>query len=165
MPIRSSVMLDLNDSLCDAAVLTRRALASRSGPPSYFVVANRSGGRSAWRYVRGEFPNLALTMTRSSDGAVVTAADFYGRVVILYFGFTRCSEICPFTMHNTARVLQKMGPLASRVRVPFVTVDLAYDTVPRLKTYLANFGKPPGIDGLHGTPDQLAVLARRCRVA
>ena len=111
--------------------------------------------------VRNRFPSLAFTMTRSSDGQVVTASDFRGRVVILYFGFTRCPDTCPLTMQNAARVLQRMGPLAGQMRVVFVTVDLANDTLPRLKAYLANFGKPPEIDGLRGTPEQLAVLAKR----
>ncbi len=114
--------------------------------------------------VAGAFPNLAFTMQRSSDGKTVTAADYRGQVVILYFGFTRCPDICPLTMQNAARVLARMGALASRMRVLFVTIDLDYDTLPRLKSYLANFGAPPEIDGLRGTPAELAHLARRYAV-
>ncbi|MGH7082800.1 MAG: SCO family protein [Acetobacteraceae bacterium] len=114
--------------------------------------------------VAGAFPNLAFTMQRSSDGKNVTAADFHGKVVILYFGFTRCPDICPLTMQNAARILHGMGPLASRMRVLFVTIDLDYDTLPRLKTYLAGFGAPPEIDGLRGTPAELARLAHRYAV-
>lgn len=114
--------------------------------------------------VAGSFPDLAFTMQRSSDGKTVTAADFRGKVVILYFGFTRCPDICPLTMQNGARILHRMGALASRMRVLFVTIDLDYDTLPRLKTYLAGFGSPPEIDGLRGTPEELARLARRYAV-
>lgn len=114
--------------------------------------------------VKGLLPNLTFTMTRSSDGKVVTGADYRGYVVVLYFGFTRCPDTCPLTMQNAARVLAKMGPLAKRVRVLFVTIDLAYDTLPRLKAYLANFGNPPEIDGLRGTPAQLAAFAKRYAV-
>jgi protein SCO1 len=115
--------------------------------------------------VKGLFPNLAFTMTRASDDKVVTGADYRGDVVVLYFGFTRCPDTCPLTMQNAARVLAKMGPLAKRVRVLFVTIDLAYDTLPRLKSYLANFGNPPEFDGLRGTPAQLAAFAKRYAVA
>lgn len=115
--------------------------------------------------VQGQLPNLAFTMTRSSDGKLVSAANYRNRVVVLYFGFTRCPDTCPLTMQNVARALDQMGPLADRMRVLFVTVDLAYDTLPRLKTYLTNFGKPPEIDGLRGTSDQLAALAKRYGVA
>jgi len=114
--------------------------------------------------IAGAFPNLAFTMQRSSDGKNVTAADYRGKVVVLYFGFTRCPDTCPLTMQNAARVLARMGPLAPRVSVLFVTIDLAYDTLPRLKSYLANFGTPPEIDGLRGTPAALARLARRYAV-
>jgi protein SCO1 len=122
------------NDLSDAAVLTRRRFGLVVGAGAMFSLSP-TGEAATPRSVdvQGQFPSLAFTMTRSSDGALVTAADFYGRVVILYFGFTRCPDTCPLTMQNAARVLQKLGPLASRVRVLFVTVDLAYDTVPRLK--------------------------------
>lgn len=111
--------------------------------------------------INGELPSLAFHMTRSSDGKTVTASDYRGKVVVLYFGFTRCPDICPLTMHNMAEILGRMGPFAARMRVLFVTIDLAYDTLPRLKTYLASFGPPPDIDGLRGTEAELATLAKR----
>jgi protein SCO1 len=142
-----------------SSALTRRrfgllaATAAALGP----VAAEAATGFD----VRGQFPDLAFTMIRASDGKAVTAADYRGRIVILYFGFTRCPDTCPMTMQNAARVLGQMGPLAQRLRVLFVTVDLAYDTLPRLKTYLAGFASPPQIDGLRGTRAELAALTRR----
>lgn len=114
--------------------------------------------------IGGALPTLSFTMQRSSDGKMVTAADYRGKVVVLYFGFTRCPDICPLTMQNAARVLHEMGPLASRVRVLFVTIDLAYDTLPRIKSYLAHFAPPPEIDGLRGTQSELDELAHRYAV-
>jgi protein SCO1/2 len=137
-------------------------LASAAAIP---VVPTLAATLSPGGSVQGLFPNLAFTMTRASDGKVVTAADYRGDVAVVYFGFTRCPDTCPLTMQNAARVLAKMGPLAHRVRVLFVTVDLAYDSLPRLKSYLANFGNPPEFDGLRGTPAQLAAFAKRYAVA
>lgn len=111
--------------------------------------------------VSGRLPALAFNMIRSSDGKRVTAADYRGKVVVTYFGFTRCPDVCPLTMHNMAVILQKMGPLAKEMRVLFITIDLTYDTLPRLKHYLANFAPPPEIDGLRGTPEELAALSKR----
>lgn len=111
--------------------------------------------------IAGDLPPLAFTMRRSSDGRRVTEADYRGYVVVLYFGFTRCPDICPLTMHNMAEILRRMGPSAGRMRVLFVTVDLAHDTLPRLKSYLAKSGPPPEIDGLRGSSAELAALTKR----
>lgn len=111
--------------------------------------------------VRGQLRPLAFTMTRTSDGGNVTAASYRGDVVLLYFGFTRCPDTCALTTYNAARLLTLLGKNANRVRFLFVTIDLAHDTVPILRHYLAEFGPSPGIDGLHGTPAQLSTLARR----
>ncbi len=111
--------------------------------------------------ITGRLPDLAFSMVRSSDGKRVTAADYRGKVAVLYFGFTRCPDVCPLTMRNMAVILHRMGPLARELRVLFVTIDLAHDTLPRLRSYLANFAAPPEIDGLRGTPAELATLAKR----
>ncbi len=111
--------------------------------------------------VAGDLPPLAFTMRRSSDGKRVTEADYRGDVVVLYFGFTRCPDVCPLTMHNMAEILGRMGRNAGRMRVLFVTVDPTHDTLPRLKSYLARFGLPPEIDGLRGSSVELAALAKR----
>jgi protein SCO1 len=105
---------------------------------------------------------LAFTMTRASDGKTVTPADYRGRIVLLYFGYTHCPEECPTTLANIAGILKRLGPEADRVRVLFVTVDPGRDTLPVLAPYVKNFA--PQVDGLRGTPDQLAALARRYRI-
>jgi protein SCO1/2 len=142
-------------------MLTRRHFGLLVGTAAALRLAPAAAAAAPGVDVRGQFPDLDFTMTRSSDGKIVTAADFRSHIVILYFGFTRCPDTCPLTMQNAARVLHQMGPLARRIRVLFVTIDLAYDTLPRLKAYLSNFGGPPEIDGLRGTPEQLALLAQR----
>src|ERR1051325_9008808 len=109
--------------------------------------------------ITGAMPDLSFHMTRANDGAAVSAEDYRGKVVLLYFGYTHCPDACPTTLANLATVLQKLGPRAKDVRVLFVTVDPARDTLPLLKAYVASFA--PEIDGLRGTDDEIASLARR----
>jgi protein SCO1 len=101
-------------------------------------------------------------MTRASDGRAVSQADYRGKVVLLYFGYTFCPDVCPTTLSNLADVLTRLGADASNVRVLFVTVDPGRDTLPILAEYTASFGRQ--VEGLRGTPDQLAALARRYRI-
>ena len=113
--------------------------------------------------ITGAMPRLEFVMTRAKDGAEVNAADYLGRVTILYFGYTNCPDICPTTLANLSDVLRQLGPDADKVRVLFVTVDPNRDTLPILKKYAAAFA--PQIDGLRGSDNALADLARRYRVA
>ena len=113
--------------------------------------------------VGGALPPLDFTMTRASDGKTVTDADFRGKVVILFFGYTSCPDVCPTTLMNAATMLKSLGPRADDVRFLFVTVDPKRDTLDGLKQYTESFA--PQIVGLRGTPDQLATLAKRYRVA
>lgn len=112
--------------------------------------------------ISGNSPPLEFAMTRASDGRRVTEADYRGRVVMLYFGYTFCPDVCPTTLANVADILKRLGPDAERVRLLFVTVDPDRDTLPVLADYVKNFA--PEIEGLRGDSDQLASLARRYRV-
>jgi protein SCO1/2 len=110
----------------------------------------------------GISPPLEFSMTRAGDGRRVTQADYRGNVVLLYFGYTFCPDVCPLTLSNVTHILTKLGKEADRVRVLFVTVDPDRDTLPVLRQYAAAFG--PQVDGLRGTPDALVALARRYRL-
>lgn len=111
----------------------------------------------------GTLPPLEFTMKRAQDGKEVTAADYKGKIVLLYFGYTYCPDVCPTTLLHISNVLKKLGPKANDVRVLFVTVDPNRDTLSILKQYTGAFA--PQIDGLRGTPNALATLAKRYRVA
>jgi len=121
-------------------------------------------GTAGWRstVIADSSPPIEFSMTRASDGRKVTEADYRGKVVMLYFGYTFCPDVCPTTLANIGRVLRRLGKQAQQVRVLFVTVDPERDTLPILADYVKNFA--PQIDGLHGAPDELAALARRYRV-
>jgi hypothetical protein len=64
----------------------------------------------------GVSPDLHFAMTRASDGKLVHATDFRGDVVLLYFGYTSCPDVCPLTMGRIAQLLGKLGKQADRVR-------------------------------------------------
>jgi protein SCO1/2 len=112
--------------------------------------------------ITGAMPDLSFRMVRANDGAAIAAEAYRGKVVLLYFGYTHCPDACPTTLANLATVLQKLGARAKDVRVLFVTVDPGRDTLPVLKAYAASFA--PEIDGLRGSDDEIAALARRYRV-
>ncbi|MBU6419775.1 MAG: SCO family protein [Proteobacteria bacterium] len=112
--------------------------------------------------IRGLVPPLSFTMTDVQTGKQVTAADFRGDVVLLYFGYTNCPDVCPTTLYNMQRVQKAMGKAADKVKVLFVTVDPDRDTPAVLTQYTALFGG--NVVGLRGTPDELYSLARRYRV-
>jgi protein SCO1 len=124
-----------------------------------------AGPAKAWNSsdMTGSLPALDFTMTRASDGKTVTAADFKGKIVLLYFGYTFCPDVCPTTLLNLSNMLKTLGKRADDVRVLFVTVDPNRDTLPVLKEYTNAFA--PQVVGLRGTPDELAALAKRYRVA
>lgn len=110
----------------------------------------------------GLVPPLALAMTDVTTGKPITAQNFAGKTVLLYFGYTNCPDVCPATLYNIDKILRKLGPLANKVVFLFVTVDPDRDTPAILAQYTALFG--PNIQGLRGTADQLYALARRYRV-
>jgi protein SCO1 len=144
--------------------VTRRRAIGLVGAGLGLALLAGCNGDAKWHAidVSGSSPPLAFTMTRASDGKEVTQADYRGRIVMLYFGYTYCPDVCPTTLANVADVLKRLGPAARHVRLLFITVDPNRDTLPVLAQYVKNFG--PQIDGLRGTPDQLAALARRYRV-
>ncbi len=113
--------------------------------------------------IEGVMPDLHFTMTRASDGQTVTAKNFRGKEVLLYFGYTNCPDVCPTTLANIAGALNKLGPRAKDVRMLFVTVDPGRDTLPVLKSYVKAFS--PEMVGLRGTKNAIAALARSYRVA
>ena len=112
--------------------------------------------------VTGTYPPLEFSMARAPSGKTVTAADFRGHVVMVYFGYSNCVTVCPVTLGNVKRVFERLGPAARRIRMLFVTVDPSRDTLSVLARYLQHFG--PELVGLRGEPDQLTKLARRYRV-
>ena len=109
--------------------------------------------------ISGAMPRLDFHMT--ADGKPVTAQDYRGKVVALYFGYTHCPDVCPTTMANLTDMLARVN--SPDVRILFVTVDPERDTAEVMRSYAAAFS--PQAVGLRGTPNALASLTRTYRVA
>ena len=109
--------------------------------------------------ISGGMPKLAFHMT--ADGKPVTAQDFRGKVVALYFGYTHCPDVCPATLANLSDMAGKVG--SPDIRILFVTVDPGRDTDPVMRDYAKAFS--PQVVGLRGSANALADLARTYRVA
>jgi protein SCO1/2 len=96
------------------------------------------------------------------DGKERRAAEFHGRFMLVYFGYSYCPDICPTTLAVMTDALEKLGPLANRIVPVFVTIDPARDTPKVLKAYLKAFG--PRFIGLTGDAKDVAAAARAYRV-
>jgi protein SCO1 len=112
--------------------------------------------------ISGLMPPLQFNLT-DDDSRPVTAANYRGDLVLLYFGYTHCPDLCPTTLASLGQALGRLGPDAAKVRVLFVTVDPARDTPPLLRRYMSYFG--PQFVGLRGDDEALRPLSRRYRVA
>jgi protein SCO1/2 len=97
-----------------------------------------------------------------ADGKVRTLADFKGKVVVLFFGYAQCPDVCPTTMSEMAQVKQQLGADGDKLQVLFVTVDPARDTPEVMKAYMGAFD--PAFVALIPTPDQLVALAKDFKV-
>ena len=144
---------------------SRRAFGACAAAALLGALLLAGGPAMAWNAtdVSGALPRLSFTMTRAADDKTVTAADFKGKIVVLFFGYTHCPDICPATLINLTDMLKKLGDKADDVRVLFVTVDPGRDTLSLLKQYTGSFA--PQVVGLRGTANELANLAKRYRVA
>jgi protein SCO1/2 len=120
----------------------RNAAAPRPDP-----LADRFGG---------PFSLTDHTGKRVSDEA------YRGRFMLVYFGFTRCTDTCPVDLPTMAQALNGLGPLAQRIAPLFITVDPAHDTPPVLAAYVAAFH--PALIGLTGNEAQITAVAKAYKV-
>lgn len=109
---------------------------------------------------RGFGGRLSLADT---TGRPHSLAEFRGQVVLLYFGFTYCPDVCPTELARLAELRRRLGSAADRVRVIFVTLDPERDTAGILGDYAAAFD--PTFLALSGPPEAIAVAAEEFRVA
>ena len=95
-----------------------------------------------------EFKNIDITGSTAfgkdfslidPDGKARTLADFKGKVVVMFFGYTQCPDICPTTLTEMQQVMTLLGPQSDKVQVLFVTVDPERDTAAILKQYVPSF--------------------------
>jgi len=102
---------------------------------------------------------LALT---DQDGKSRTLADFKGKVVVVFFGYTQCPDVCPTTMAELAQVKKSLGKDGERLQGIFVTVDPERDTPAVLKGYMGSFD--PSFIALRGSVEQTKDVAKEFKV-
>ena len=141
--------------LSAACALTVSIAACDKLPGKQQQVAFQNTDVTGLDYAKG----FALT---DHTGKPRTLADFKGKVVVVFFGYTQCPDVCPTTMAEMASVMQKLGPLADQVQVLFITLDPERDTQQLLASYVPAFDKR--FIGLRGTPEQTAKTAREFKV-
>jgi len=127
-------------------------------------IADRAGGKTA------AFNNVDVTGLDYAKGFSLvdhtgkprTLQDFRGKLVVLFFGYTQCPDVCPTTMAEMAAVLKELGPAADEVQVLFVTLDPERDTQELLASYVPAFDKR--FLGLRGSLEDTARTAKEFKV-
>jgi protein SCO1/2 len=104
--------------------------------------------------------DFALT---DHNGQARTLKDFQGKVVVVFFGFTQCPDVCPTSMTELAAVRKLLGKDGEKVQGLFVTVDPERDTPEVMKAYMANFD-PTFLALYAASPEQLAAVAKDYKV-
>jgi len=130
-----------------AAALGLLGLSGCTEAPATFNAVDMTGADYA--------KNFSLA---DADGKVRKLEDFKGKVVVLFFGYAQCPDVCPTTMTEMAQVKELLGKDGDKLQVLFVTVDPARDTPTVMKAYMAAFD--PGFIALIPTPEQLVALTK-----
>jgi protein SCO1/2 len=134
-----------------AAALLALAGCERAAPPHKFNAVDVTGAKYAQHL---ELPDF--------DGKPRTLAEFKGKVVAVYFGYTQCPDACPTTLAQLAGIAKSLGPDAARLQVLFVSVDPARDTAQLLKNYVTNFR--PEFLALRGDEQQTKAAADEFKI-
>jgi protein SCO1/2 len=103
-----------------------------------------------------------LTLTNVGTGKATSLDDFRGKLLLVFFGFTHCPDICPTTLAKAAQVKKELGSQGDKLQVLFVTVDPERDTPEVLSRYVPAFDG--SFIGLRGDPDETAKAAREFKV-
>ena len=96
------------------------------------------------------------------DGKPRSLAEFKGKVVVVFFGYVHCPDVCPTTLAELAEIKRQLGADGQRLQAVFVTLDPERDTAPMLKAYVQGFD--PAFVALRGTPQQVADAAKSFKV-
>ena len=97
-----------------------------------------------------------------TTGQLRQLADFRGKAVVLFFGYTQCPDVCPTTLSAMAEVVKLLGSEGAKLQVVFVTLDPERDTPPLIAEYMAQFH--PGFLGLRGDKAATEAVAREFKV-
>lgn len=120
-----------------------------------FLITGRDGSPTS-SAIGGSF-----TLT-DQDGKTVTDADFKGKPILVFFGYTHCPDVCPTTLFEVSEVLRALGSDADKAQALFVSIDPERDTPQVLKDYLSSFD--PHLRGLTGNVEQVTAAEKTYRV-
>lgn len=99
---------------------------------------------------------------KDPEGRVRTLEDFKGKVVLMFFGFTQCPDVCPTALVNASQIKSQLGADGDKLQVLFITVDPERDTPEVLREYVQAFD--PSFIGLYGSAEETAAVAKDYRV-
>ncbi|HWT71046.1 MAG TPA: SCO family protein [Oxalicibacterium sp.] len=136
--------------LC-AALLALAACGDKSAAPQAFENTDITGLNYAKDFSLYDF-----------NGKPRTLADFRGKAVVVFFGFTQCPDVCPTTMVEMAQAMKALGSDADKVQVLFVTLDPERDTAEVLRQYVPAFDSR--FLGLRGDAEQTKKVAQEFKV-
>ncbi len=102
-------------------------------------------------------PEPAYDFTLASTKGDVSLSDYRGKLVLIYFGYTFCPDICPATLANVGQSLRELGEKADDVQLIMVSLDPERDTPEKLADYVGHFH--PSFVGVTGTQDELDTVA------
>ena len=128
------------------------AMVSRAPPPGASAPAAVTGKA----LIGGPFSLIDTT------GKRVTDADFRGRFMLVYFGYTFCPDVCPASLQVIGAALDQLGLDGEKITPVFITLDPARDTPEKLAAYVKSFH--PRLVGLTGSPDEIAAAIKAYRV-
>jgi len=137
---------------------------------AYAVLAGATGLLGACSENKPQFVSIDVTGANYAknfeltdhNGQVRHLTDFSGKIVVMFFGYTQCPDVCPTSMAELAEVKKALGKDGDKLQGIFVTVDPERDKPEMLKAYMGNFD--PTFLALTTTPDKLAELAKDFKV-
>ncbi len=132
-------------------ILLLALLLGCSSKPASFIATDLTGADFA----------SAFTLT-SPAGKTVQLSDFQGKAVVVFFGYTRCPDICPTTMSDLAKAMKILGDDANRVQVIFITLDPERDSAELLQQFVPAFDAR--FIGLTGTPQQIQQVTQTYKI-
>ena len=135
------------------------ALAVGMGLFALFGPGRQASPDQATRYADSVGGPFSLT---AADGSTVTDQTLKGEPFAIFFGFTRCPDVCPTTLARLTKLRKQMGADGDKFRIVFVSVDPGHDGPEDVGRYVDLFGTP--IIGLTGTEEQIAKATQAYRV-
>lgn len=138
-------MIILRNLLCVLCVALLAACSRPAPKPLHAIDVS-------WQHPHPEFHLM------DASGTPRSLSDFRNKVVVLFFGYTHCPQVCPTTLADLAQTMQKLGPDADKVQVLFVTLDPERDTSKVLGKFVTYFD--PSFIGLRGSAKATAAAAK-----